>query len=37
VNMPYRSVSVSVLATNRLGFWNPLNILFLPQIFYNLC
>src|SRR5579864_5277238 len=26
VNIPYRSVSVSVLATNRFGFWNPLNI-----------
>src|SRR5437763_3302980 len=24
--MPYRSVRVSVLATNRLGFWKPLNI-----------
>ena len=27
VNMPYRSVRVSVLATRRLGFWNPLNIM----------
>src|SRR6185437_3912607 len=26
VNMPYRSVRVSVLATNRFGFWKPLNI-----------
>src|SRR5436190_1588109 len=26
VNMPYRSVRVSVLATRRLGFWNPLNM-----------
>src|ERR1039458_3815529 len=26
VNMPYRSVRLSVLATNRLGFWKPLNI-----------
>src|SRR6202011_3843272 len=26
VNMPYRSVRVSVLATKRLGFWKPLNI-----------
>src|SRR5581483_8996144 len=24
--MPYRSVRVSVLATNLLGFWKPLNI-----------
>src|SRR4249920_3101277 len=26
VNIPYRSVSVSVFATSRFGFWNPLNI-----------
>src|SRR5581483_12190780 len=27
--MPYRSVRVSVLATKRLGFWKPLNIIIL--------
>src|SRR5260370_36442384 len=26
VNIPYRSVMLSVLATIRFGFWNPLNI-----------